>query len=76
MLLNGSPGPGRAYERETKTPKRIAKRRAKLDSEGYQVRRKRLCFQRGSAPVPVLPAMAGCIWLIGMTEAGCWSHIA
>ena len=27
----------RAYERITKTPKRIAKRRAELESEGYQV---------------------------------------
>lgn len=27
----------RAYERITKTPKRIAKRKAELESEGYQV---------------------------------------
>ncbi len=28
---------GRSYERQIKTPKRIAKRKAELDSEGYQV---------------------------------------
>lgn len=56
------PGRGRAYERETKTPKRIAKRRAELDSEGYQVRRRSLHCQTFPAPAPFLQPMAGCLW--------------
>ena len=56
------PGRGRAYERETKTPKRIAKRRAELDSEGYQVRRRTLLGQTVPAPAPFLQPTAGCLW--------------
>jgi len=37
---------GRSYERQIKTPKRIAKRKAELDSEGYQVSARETC-ERG-----------------------------
>ena len=42
----------RAYERITKTPKRIAKRKAELESEGYQV------HHFSHAPLCMLPRFA------------------